>query len=669
MPEKLWPTPVRADELTTSEGAHSELSIVGGGEEKESVTMPDSHSPKISFADMDGDGDLDIVVHPDNTMQSYWLENTLGKAAESVFEQDIFKMMVPTAFASGDIDGDGTSDVVLGHASGAKVFHNDGAWAMKSISFSFSSPRAIILEDIDRDGQTDILIRDSHGVTLLPNHDGQFGACALSWPVLGNEALLAVGDFDLTNAASEILTLDKAGTLGVISQSAGQWQALRPLSSLSVSSFQVVDFNNDGLEDIYVQDHHGRHLWFENSGAGSLSLHQCGNPSDIPETAPAESSADIVDSVFSFGESTDSGFLNLDVSPDLAPPAPEGWPDNPSSDASSASLQHQTSAPLKMMFFSLPPTALANGHGFDFHLPPEIDLHYDPELTVDYSGSDHSVLIDMEYGDVCEGHDFTLFGRPLFSGLVGTVFKMWTPVGELDHPDEMIGAIGSESGDQLFGNACDNILDGGDGCDFLYGQAGDDTLLGGEAIDLLLGGEGDDQLFGGNAADILIGEGGDDLIYGGDGDDNLTGDDQSGLFENGNDTLIGGDGDDVIMAGRGDDVICGGMGADSMYGQAGNDTFHYVSAQEGGDSVFQFESGVDSFEFEFGSHVLYTVEDSYNGDLGLQGDAFIWNPSGDAHGILYYDADTSASGGEIMIAEVFLDIHGDGITVDDISIV
>jgi Ca2+-binding RTX toxin-like protein len=58
----------------------------------------------------------------------------------------------------------------------------------------------------------------------------------------------------------------------------------------------------------------------------------------------------------------------------------------------------------------------------------------------------------------------------------------------------------------LFGEAGNDVLDGG---------AGDDVVLGGAAIDLLSGGGGRDLLIGGLGVDLLLGGGGDDVLIGG----------------------------------------------------------------------------------------------------------------------------------------------------------
>ncbi|WP_371494184.1 hypothetical protein OG871_03660 [Kitasatospora sp. NBC_00374] len=64
----------------------------------------------------------------------------------------------------------------------------------------------------------------------------------------------------------------------------------------------------------------------------------------------------------------------------------------------------------------------------------------------------------------------------------------------------------------LYGDAGDDVVQGGRGPDVIIGSAGDDTLR---------GGTGDDTLLGGSGRDTLLGEGGRDHLHGGAGEGNV----------------------------------------------------------------------------------------------------------------------------------------------------
>ncbi len=156
---------------------------------------------------------------------------------------------------------------------------------------------------------------------------------------------------------------------------------------------------------------------------------------------------------------------------------------------------------------------------------------------------------------------------------------------------------------------------GGDGDDQLtmankgdlYGEAGNDILNGGQWKGTLDGGTGDDQIFGNTGQDILIGGAGEDLLDGGDGKDQLSGGDD-------NDELLGGKGQDSLNGDGGDDLLSGGNGQDSLNGGEGNDILNGDNGQD----VLNGDAGADQLNGGLGADSLYGGEgdDELNGDNG-----------------------------------------------------
>ena len=137
-----------------------------------------------AFADLDNDGDLDVLVGT-NTSQLLYFENT-GSASTPVFVQrtgaaDPFNgadsgYMAKPAFA--DVDGDGDLDVVVGdHYGEVRYFENTGtvsapafvqrtgaANPFSGIDVGYTSAPA--LGDLDGDGALDIIVGQSDGQLL-----------------------------------------------------------------------------------------------------------------------------------------------------------------------------------------------------------------------------------------------------------------------------------------------------------------------------------------------------------------------------------------------------------------------------------------------------------------------------------------------------------------------
>jgi hypothetical protein len=162
--------------------------------------------------------------------------------------------------------------------------------------------------------------------------------------------------------------------------------------------------------------------------------------------------------------------------------------------------------------------------------------------------------------------------------------------------DSLSGGFGT---DRLMGEAGDDELLGGSGADQLDGGTGDDDLDGGSGADRLIGGLGNDVLDGGSGLDTAdyaganaavtvnlatfgwqnTGGGGYDALWNVEGligsrfGDTLTG----GLFD---DQLRGGLGSDVLSGADGNDTLIGGRGGDSLIGGVGNDVFIFVALSE-----------------------------------------------------------------------------------------
>lgn len=136
------------------------------------------------------------------------------------------------------------------------------------------------------------------------------------------------------------------------------------------------------------------------------------------------------------------------------------------------------------------------------------------------------------------------------------------------------GLFGSDHGDDLRGDAGDNVIAGGMGDDDLLGNSGNDTLFGEGGADTVDGSSGTDWIEGGYGADLLIGGWGAD-------------------------TVLGGAQDDVIDGEGGADELRGGSGDDTMTGGSQADVFVFDGTEdEGVDTITDFDLAEDVLRFE-----------------------------------------------------------------------
>lgn len=199
--------------------------------------------------------------------------------------------------------------------------------------------------------------------------------------------------------------------------------------------------------------------------------------------------------------------------------------------------------------------------------------------------------------------------------------------------ENLIGTDASGLGDDLFGNALNNRIEGLAGDDFIDGDAGDDVLLGGADNDEIYGNVGNDDIDGGAGVD---------LIFGGAE----------------NDTLNGGAGNDRIEGGSGNDTINGGAGRDRLYATDGSNT-----AQHTANDVFDYNAlselepasvstlGAWDTIFGFTAAATGTPNASARDYIDLS-DLF------DSQGLSFSNAQAAFTSGHLGLASLILTVDG-----------
>jgi hypothetical protein len=114
---------------------------------------PDAYSGAIALADLDNDGDVEIVA-------ANFATDHLGNR--------LFTAPVPagnwSATAAADLDGDGDLEVVLGNAA----YHHDGAEHYSTPQVAAGYPQ---IANLDDDPDPEVIVMNGNGIALL-EHDG-----------------------------------------------------------------------------------------------------------------------------------------------------------------------------------------------------------------------------------------------------------------------------------------------------------------------------------------------------------------------------------------------------------------------------------------------------------------------------------------------------------------
>ena len=610
--QNLYGTPTDINAGDTVHGYHSNVDGYLGeffklwtGQDNPFVSISSNYGSKLDFADLDSDGDQDLVFV--GFYSIYYFENT-GTADSPDFTQltgtanlldginNQFQYFV-IDHALADLDNDGDVDLIVADLWGTIAYYENTGTAtspdftrrtgaanpLDFIDKGRHSSLAPELADLDDDGDVDLVLGDFHGNISYFENTG--------------------------TAATPVFTqlIGKASPLDGIFDESTRRHEPNP---------DLADLDGDGDMDLIIGEILDGQIvfsYFENTGTVSnpefTQRDDTANPmTHIPGRLHARIAPELVDIDddgdldLAFG-SSDGGIhyaenagtaTNPDfVAKGLAYPNALTLYDNGGIDT----LDLRTDT--RDQRVDLRPEGISDVYGLIGNLIVARDTLI--ENFIAGSGSDE--VIGNSVANRLEGR----LGNDTIDGLAGD--------------DTLYGNSGADTlnggadDDHLHGGAGADMLNGGPGDDYAYytnsdvgvlvrlhearavkyGEAEGDTLIdiehlvGSEFNDILAGDGEDNILEGRNGDDVLYGgpAGGDDRMYGGNGDDRIFG-------GKGNDILTGGEGNDLLKGGPGEDtLIVDGDDMDVLYGGPDKDTFRFFPSDLGGGSIRDFSDGED----------------------------------------------------------------------------
>ncbi|CAM9828727.1 unnamed protein product, partial [Ectocarpus sp. 12 AP-2014] len=201
------------------------------------------HARYVTVADLDGDGDLDVIMASKQGDRVTWYENTDGEATFALGVDISTTADGAIALALADLDGDDDLDVLS-----ASVFSGLAWYENSNGSGAFSL--GVSLEPADPAGGKDVVTADIDG-------DGDMDIISASFD--GNHT---AGNFP----DGRILWLENDGS--------GSFAEGRDIGLLdSARNVVAVDLDNDGDVDLVACDGVGGHIvWYDNmDGKGNFS--------------------------------------------------------------------------------------------------------------------------------------------------------------------------------------------------------------------------------------------------------------------------------------------------------------------------------------------------------------------------------------------------------------
>lgn len=281
-----------------------------------SLTAIPTYLSRTSFADLDNDGDLDMLG-VDAYATFYYYQNT-GSATNPNFAQALtnpFGLNPPFQYAYvlsvslGDLDGDGDFDLIVGDYYGNIAYiPNQGTVTVPNFTAALPTPFGMgnfpamnstpRFTDIDNDGDLDVLSGSYYGEFYYYQNTGVATAPAFGNPVTGPFGLLpgsqtytipdladldGDGDDDLLLgvSAGNFFYFQNNGTPAAPSFGTPTANPFGLTNNGSYSSPTFVDLDSDGDFDLMAGEEYGNFFYFENNSApcvptaGSLTTTAC----------------------------------------------------------------------------------------------------------------------------------------------------------------------------------------------------------------------------------------------------------------------------------------------------------------------------------------------------------------------------------------------------------
>ena len=594
------------------------------------------YASKPAFADLDGDGDLDMVLagtandFASSTLTTY--RNDAG--AFSHWVGGPFDGITTPPFAVialGDFDGDGDADLVLGaNSGGLRVLRNNGDGTHNDITGTDDSPlpanpdlepiggqsfQNITLEDFDNDGDPDLVIANN-SLWIYQNQGGDFLRFTVpaSYQTAFNSNMPsnAVTFLDIDNDGDKDLIGEKDdGTIRVWRNDGSTHVELigtdNPFNAINLGSGSrlrpvAADVDGDGRDDLVIGRYDGTLLTYvQNEVADTLAG---GGGSDSLIAAYYVSYADAAGAVtvnMQTGRATES----------------DGGADSLAriegviGSAFGDSIRGGSAA--DDLFGGGGNDTLTGGIGRS----DQINAGDGTGDLVYFEGTAISVEISGSYG--LSGAGVSPHSASVWQGgaIVATVTEMELLLGTAGH--DVAQVIGTGTSSPLFfdGAGGDDTIESYTNSPFFFADYRSGSAAHGVTVDLALGVAQDrhggtdslsgvlnvagsyqaDSLLGDDNNNILRPFDGQDLLNGGNGTDmvdyagaagavSVNLDIGRGFNAAGGDadTLIsienarGGDGADTLLGSGGHNLLAGGAGSDSLIGADGNDTVDYSSA-------------------------------------------------------------------------------------------
>ena len=235
----------------------------------------------VHLADLDGDGDLDILSAAKNDDTVAWYEN--DGASTSPWTERVLSASANGAWSvhASDLDGDGDMDVLAAARLDDTVlwYRNDGGlppqWTEHEITFDAARVESVFAADVDGDGDPDVLAAAANDDKVAWYEND--GASASPWvehaiaSSVNGAASVHAADFDLDGDLDVVAAALVDDEIYLYVNQGGTWSEQLVASDVkNVHTAIFADVDVDGALDILsAAEGDDQVLWYELDASGT----------------------------------------------------------------------------------------------------------------------------------------------------------------------------------------------------------------------------------------------------------------------------------------------------------------------------------------------------------------------------------------------------------------